>query len=189
MKKIKFTLLAVATGFLMTSCDTKSNEVVVEDETTTEEVEANSRTLEYDISPKSGAEISGTVSFTQIGDGEVMMVLKVANMEPGEHAVHIHEFQDCSSDDGMSAGGHWNPTEMDHGKWDTDDFHMGDIGNLVANEDGYAEMTFSTDEWCLGCDDKTKNILGHSLIIHEDADDFETQPTGNAGGRIGCVEL
>ncbi len=66
---------------------------------------------------------------------------------------------------------------------------MGDIGNLMADKDGTARLTFKTDKWCLGCSDETKNILGKSLIIHADKDDFQSQPTGNAGGRVGCVEI
>jgi|26BtaG_2_1085354.scaffolds.fasta_scaffold00047_4 Cu-Zn family superoxide dismutase len=192
MKKLKFSMLTLAAGLLLFSCEKKAEESVTDVET--EEVvidnqdTADAMVLDYEITPKSGSAISGKVNFTQTGD-EVMMTIKVVGLTPGDHGIHIHEVADCSAEDGSSAGGHWDPAGSDHGKWGEEHFHMGDIGNLVANAEGVAEMTFSTDKWCIGCDDDSKNILGHSLIIHADADDYHSQPTGNAGGRIGCVEI
>lgn len=145
-------------------------------------------TKTYTIYPKSGTETQGTVTFTQKGK-TVTMDVNAYKLTPGTHAIHIHEKADCSATDGKSTGGHWNPTTTDHGKWDTDHFHMGDIGNLNANSEGYARLVFKTDKWCLGCSDESKNILGKGIIIHAKADDFKTQPTGNAGGRVGCVEI
>lgn len=138
------------------------------------------------LQAKSGSQVSGTVTFTQKGN-IVTMELDAKGLTPGEHAIHIHEKADCSSPDGSSAGGHWNPTHQPHGKWgDPNGYHKGDIGNITADANGNAKMTFKTDQWCLGCDDITSNLVGHSVIIHTGADDFTTQPTGNAGGRISC---
>jgi len=142
----------------------------------------------YTIHPKSKTTTEGQVTFVQKGDF-VEMKIKAANLSPGLHAVHIHEKGDCSSDDGMSAGGHWNPTSHNHGQWGVGEFHMGDIGNINANAEGVGTLTFKTDKWCIGCDDSAKNIVGKGLIIHDKVDDFHTQPTGNAGGRVGCVEI
>ena len=145
-------------------------------------------TKNYTINSKSGTETQGTAKFVQTGKN-VEMDLNVYKLTPGIHAVHIHEKGDCSSTDGSSAGGHWNPTNHDHGKFGSETFHMGDIGNLNADKDGTARMAFKTDKWCIGCKDETKNIVGKSLIIHAGRDDFKTQPTGNAGGRVGCIEI
>ena len=145
-------------------------------------------TKNYTINSKSGTETQGTAKFVQTGKN-VEMDLNVYKLTPGIHAVHIHEKGDCSSTDGSSAGGHWNPTNHDHGKFGSETFHMGDIGNLNADKDGTARIVFKTDKWCIGCKDETKNIVGKSLIIHAGRDDFKTQPTGNAGGRVGCVEI
>jgi len=142
----------------------------------------------YDIMPKSDTQTAGTARFTQKGES-VVMKLKVKNLTPGIHAVHIHEKADCSAADGTSTGGHWNPSKNDHGKWGAEHFHMGDIGNLTADASGNAELTFTTDKWCLDCTDESKNIMNKGLIVHAAADDFHTQPTGNAGGRVGCVEI
>ena len=140
------------------------------------------------VAPKSGTATQGTAKFTQSGKN-VELDLNVYKLTPGMHAVHIHEKGDCSAADASSAGGHWNPTTENHGKWGHDQHHMGDIGNLNANKEGTARIVFNTDKWCLGCTDESKNIIGKSLVIHAAADDFKTQPTGNAGGRVGCVEI
>ena len=188
MKKLKLSILSIATLAFILSCNNQNN-TETESQETLQEVNDTPQTLSYEINPKSDSEISGTVTFTQEGDA-VTMQIDVAGLTPGLHGIHLHQTADCSSDDGLSTGGHWNPTGHDHGKWEeTDSFHAGDIGNLDADEEGNASLTFTTDKWCIGCDDDTKNIIGRGLIIHADADDFETQPTGNAGGRIGCVEI
>lgn len=145
-------------------------------------------TKTYTVYPKSGTQTQGTAKFLQNGKG-VTMDLNIYHLTPGIHAVHIHEFGDCSAADAKSAGGHWNPAKDDHGKWDSAHFHMGDIGNLTADKNGTARLVFKTEKWCLGCADASKNILGKSIVIHADSDDFHTQPTGNAGGRVGCVEI
>lgn len=138
----------------------------------------------YNILSKSGTQTGGTAKLTQEGN-DVVMDLDVTNLTPGIHAVHIHEKGDCSALDATSTGGHWNPGKHDHGKWGNGSFHMGDIGNLEADKDGKAEL----DKWCLDCVEESKNIMGKGIIIHAGKDDFMTQPTGNAGGRVGCIEI
>lgn len=146
-------------------------------------------TKTYAIQSKSDTNTQGTVSFTQKA-GEVELDMNVYNLNPNStHAAHIHETGDCSAADGSSAGGHWNPLAKDHGKWGDSDHHAGDIGNLNTNQDGTARLVMKTDKWCVGCDDPSKNVIGKAIIIHAKADDFKTQPTGNAGGRVGCVEI
>ena len=138
------------------------------------------------LQAKSNSNVSGVVTFIQ-ENGMVTMILEAKGLTPGTHAIHIHEKADCSSADGSSAGGHWNPTHQPHGKWGAPEgYHKGDIGNITADANGYATMTFKTNQWCLDCDDQTSNLIGHSVIIHLSEDDFVTQPTGNAGGRISC---
>ena len=117
----------------------------------------------------------------------VMMEALISGLTPGTHAIHIHEKADCTSPDGKSAGGHWNPTMVKHGKWgDAEGYHKGDIGNMEAGEDGTAKVSMKTDEWCIGCGDEKKDLLGKSIIVHKGVDDFTTQPTGDAGGRVSC---
>lgn len=146
-------------------------------------------TRTYNIMPKSGTDTQGTAIFTQKGK-TVKLDLNAYKLTPNTQlAAHIHEFGDCSSADGKSAGGHWNPTSQNHGKWGSAEHHAGDLGNMKTTKEGSGRILMSTDKWCLGCADPNKNLYGKSIIIHEKADDFHTQPTGNAGGRIGCVEI
>lgn len=149
---------------------------------------SSTKELSYQILSKSNTQTAGTVSFIQ-KDGEVTMRVNASGLTPGLHAIHLHEKADCSAPDATSTGGHWNPAGSDHGRWGHDHFHMGDIGNLNADASGNASLIFVTDKWCIDCKDESKNIIGKGVIIHAAADDFHTQPTGNAGGRVGCVEI
>ena len=141
------------------------------------------------INPSSGSEVSGTATFTQTGQN-VMVRIEVENVSPGEHGVHIHEYGDCSAPDGKSAGGHWNPTNVAHGKWGEGEFHLGDIGNIMVGEDGTGSIELATDLWEIGTGSDI-DVVGKSIIVHADPDDFVSQPSGNAGARIGCgvIEL
>lgn len=138
------------------------------------------------IEARSGSSVHGTAEF-KLDDGGVEMKLRVTGLTPnGTHAIHLHEKGDCSAPDASSAGGHWNPTSSPHGKWGDDGkFHHGDIGNLVANAKGEAEIEVETKLWTIGGDPGT-DVRGKAIVIHEKVDDFTTQPTGAAGGRIGC---
>jgi len=141
------------------------------------------------IEPKSGSELTGTATF-EGGAGEVAFVLEVKNAPPGAHAFHLHEVGDCSAPDGTSAGGHWNPTGVEHGRWGAEPYHLGDIGNLEVGEDGKGSLTLTTDLWSIGTGTES-DVVGRAVIVHAGVDDFTTKPTGAAGGRIGCgvIEL
>ena len=130
--------------------------------------------------------LSGTAKFTAASDGKVKMLLEitVAAKANKSVAVHIHEHGDCS-DNGKMAHGHWNPTNAQHGKWGGSSFHSGDIGNVKLDAKGKGTLTVNTDLWTLG-GKADKNILNKAIIVHGGVDDFTTQPTGNAGSRIGC---
>lgn len=138
-----------------------------------------------EISPASGSNVTGTATFTQERNGHVKMVLRVENLSPGEHAVHLHEHGDCSAPDATSAGAHWDPTGDPHGKRGGNGFHAGDIDNMNVGNDGIGTLEMEFDDWSIGGSEET-NILNKSVIIHADADDFESQPAGDAGGRIAC---
>lgn len=144
------------------------------------------KTVSVMMESKSNSTAKGEAYFSEV-NGIVTLEAKFSGLKPGTHAIHLHEKADCSAADGSSAGGHWNPTHEKHGKWgDAEGYHKGDIGNLEVNDEGNTNITMQTDEWCIGCGDEKKDILGKSIIIHEAADDFVSQPTGNAGGRVAC---
>jgi Cu-Zn family superoxide dismutase len=136
------------------------------------------------LESRSGSTVTGKVTFTQHGN-KVAMKVEVSGLTPGLHAIHLHDKGDCSAPDAASAGGHWNPTSENHGKWAHAPFHHGDIGNLVADAKGKAELTLESDLWTLG-DGKPSDVVGHAVVVHAKEDDFTTQPTGNAGGRVAC---
>jgi Cu-Zn family superoxide dismutase len=136
------------------------------------------------IEARSGSTLGGEAVFAQQG-GNVVLTLTVENAPQGSLAVHLHEKGDCSAPDAMSAGPHWNPTGEMHGQWGHSPYHRGDIGNIEVGPDGKGTLTLTTDLWNIG-GDPAGDIVGRSIVVHAKTDDFKTQPTGNAGGRIGC---
>lgn len=149
-------------------------------------MEANKETVVVKMESKSGSNATGVAIFVQ-EYGQVRLISEFEGLTPGVHAMHLHEKADCSAADGTSTGGHWNPTFEKHGSWgDPKGYHRGDIGNLTASAEGKGKLMFQTDQWCIGCGDETKDILGKAVIIHDGRDDLTTQPTGNAGGRVSC---
>lgn len=154
-----------------------------------QEVTSEAQMIEFEMEPKSDSSVKGKVAFVE-EDGEVLMMASLSGLSEGEHAIHIHEKADCSSADGKSTGGHWNPTAQPHGKWgDTEGYHKGDIGNFTADAEGNATVEFSTDQWCIGCEDENKNIVGKAVIVHQGVDDFTSQPSGAAGKRVSCTGI
>ena len=145
--------------------------------------------IKINLNAKSNSKTSGKVSLTE-RNGVVTLEANIYGLEPGTHAIHLHDKADCSSSDGKSTGGHWNPTFEPHGAWQNDTgFHRGDIGNFEANNQGHGMIKFSTDLWCIGCEDPVKNILGKAVIVHQGADDLTSQPSGAAGARVSCAGI
>ncbi len=129
--------------------------------------------------------LMGSAVFT-VDNGKVKMVfdITVPSRAGKSVAVHLHEHGDCG-DNGKGSHGHWNPTNKQHGKWGSDNFHSGDIGNVDLDAEGKGHIEMSTDLWTIG-GDSTTNILNKAVIIHSGVDDLKTQPSGDAGNRIGC---
>ena len=128
--------------------------------------------------------VTGMAVFTQNGD-QITLMAEIQGATPGLHAIHIHANGDCSAPDGTSAGGHWNPTDVAHGKWGEGEFHLGDIGNITVGADGTGSITLTTDLWEIGTGSDI-DVVGKGMIVHAGADDFTSQPSGAAGARIGC---
>ena len=190
MKRIKLIALALVVLASYNCKEAKKESKETKDEATTEVKEdVNVEVIKFSMEPKSNSTVKGEVTFTQ-EEGKVMMTATFSGLSEGEHAIHLHEKADCSSDDGKSTGGHWNPTHEPHGKWGVaEGYHKGDIGNFVADAEGNATVEFSTDQWCIGCDDENMNILGKAVIVHQGVDDFTSQPSGAAGARISCTGI
>lgn len=127
--------------------------------------------------------VTGTVEFKETDDG-VEVTANVEGLKKGTHGFHIHEKGDCSAPDAKSAGGHFNPSNHKHGGPEADERHEGDLGNITAGKDGKATATMTVKGITLK--DGDNSIVGKGFIIHDKADDFKTQPTGNAGDRVAC---
>jgi len=136
------------------------------------------------LQPTKGNKTFGEATFEQVGD-KVRVVVFVQGLKPGqEHGLHIHEAGDCSSGDGMSAKGHFNPFGKPHGHHGSGERHAGDLPSLKANKEGRANIQADLDVITLA--PGPASIIGRGLIVHADPDDYKTQPTGNAGARIAC---
>ncbi|MFT4249154.1 MAG: superoxide dismutase family protein [Pseudomonas sp.] len=139
-----------------------------------------------ELKPTQGSTVTGTITFKAV-DGVLHVSGQVAGLKPNsEHGFHIHEKGDCSAPDGSSAGGHFNPAHSEHGNLGTDPHHGGDMPNIVADAQGNATIDGPVSSNVnLGKGDAF-DIAGHAVIVHADPDDYKTQPTGNAGGRLAC---
>jgi superoxide dismutase, Cu-Zn family len=134
------------------------------------------------LAPTANQTARGEVTFTAEAGG-VHVVGSFSGLVFGEHGFHVHEKGDCSAPDGTSAGGHFNPASKPHAARDAAARHAGDLGNLKADPYGLARVDFVDTTLSLSGAD---SIIGKAVIIHEKADDFTTQPTGNAGARQAC---
>lgn len=134
-----------------------------------------------------GNTATGTVTFTQAGD-KVRVVARVSGLKPdAEHGFHIHDKGDCSSGDGMSTGGHFNPGAKPHGHHGTMERHAGDLPALKADASGNAALDVTMD--IITVTPGPASVIGRGMIVHRDPDDYKTQPTGNAGPRIACAVI
>lgn len=132
--------------------------------------------------PTKGNSVTGVVTFVQQENG-VLINASVQGLTPGKHAFHIHEFGDCSCDDAVCAGEHFDIGNNKHGAPDSAQRHTGDLGNLEADVEGNAQYSRLDSVIALS---GRYSIIGRSVIIHVQEDDFVTQPTGNAGARVAC---
>lgn len=139
------------------------------------------------LKPTNDNAASGSVTFTQSG-GKVFVVAEIRGLKPNaEHGFHIHEKGDCSRGDGMSTGGHFNPTTQPHGAHSSGSHHAGDLPSLVADANGVAKLNFETTS--ISVESGITNVIGRGLIVHRDPDDYKTQPTGNSGPRLACAVI
>lgn len=125
----------------------------------------------------------GTVTFVQLTDDSVEVTVDATGVPPGVHGFHVHEGNQCGND-GMAAGGHFNPAGVAHGAPNTDPHHAGDFGNVTADNNGVVHAQFSLHGITVKAG--ANSVVGRAVILHANPDDLATQPTGNAGGRIAC---
>ena len=131
----------------------------------------------------------GTASLTETAAG-VRIAVQVRGLAPGEHGIHIHAVRTCEGPAFTSAGGHFNPTNAQHGLRNPAGAHAGDLPELVVAANGTASWATTTNRLTLGAGAASLfDADGSSIVIHADPDDHVTDPTGNSGARIACGEI
>ena len=166
---MRLIIAAAASIALLAACET----------TPTEPLRATAQ-----LKPTKGNKTFGEATFEQT-NGKVHVTVFVQGLKPGqEHGLHIHEVGDCSSGDGMSAKGHFNPQGKPHAHPNSAERHAGDLPALKANKAGRAKVVADMD--IITVAPGPTSIVGRAVIVHADPDDYKTQPTGNAGARLAC---
>ncbi|XP_062907001.1 superoxide dismutase [Cu-Zn] [Mobula hypostoma] len=137
---------------------------------------------------KGSGEVTGTVNLEQAEDGSVTVKGCITGLTPGKHGFHVHAYGD-NTNGCISAGPHYNPFNKKHGGPDDVERHVGDLGNVVADNSGKAKFEIKDKMLSLSGE---LSIIGRTLVIHEKEDDLgkggdeESTRTGNAGGRLAC---
>lgn len=133
------------------------------------------------ITPTQKNQAQGVVLFEQLKKG-VSLQVNITGLTPGLHGFHIHEYGDISMPNGKGAGGHFNPEGHNHSSPKNSSRHIGDLGNIEADDTGFASVVFIDQTLSLN---GANSIIGRAIIVHQNADDLTSQPTGAAGSRVG----
>ena len=173
---IKMTMISILAGasLLVTACNNSGT---------------NSEEMRFPILNAQGAQI-GTLEINTLGTGGVEVDVTVEGLTPGTHAMHFHEFGRCEGPDYKSAGGHYNPAGVSHGKV-ADGPHAGDMMNVEVDTDGTGAFKVTNTKVSLRASDlpALMDADGTALIIHGGADDYKSQPSGAAGPRVACAVI
>ncbi|MDP8993654.1 MAG: superoxide dismutase family protein [Pseudomonadota bacterium] len=133
-----------------------------------------------------GGRIVARSTATQVGD-TLRVRVEAAGLAPGIYAAHIHSVGRCDPPSFETAGGHWNPTNRQHGRDNPQGQHLGDLPNLMVGTDRRGSFEFSiAGAWLAGGRMPMLDADGAALVLHARADDYRTEPSGNSGARIAC---
>jgi Cu-Zn family superoxide dismutase len=136
------------------------------------------------LDSRSGSQTKGEVNFVWQGD-DVLITGKFSGLKPNaEQGFHVHEKGDCSAPDATSAGGHFNPETKSHGMPNSGMSHAGDLPNIKSDASGNATYTAKLHGFAVNTG--PTGIVGRSVVVHRDPDDYKSQPAGNSGPRIAC---
>jgi superoxide dismutase, Cu-Zn family len=142
-------------------------------------------TVSVKLAPTQGHTANGALTFLDEGDA-LRISGTLSGLTPSsEFGFHVHEKGDCSAPDASSAGGHFNPTNSEHGNPQGATHHAGDIINAKSDLEGVAKVDFVSTSLGLASD-QPNDVHGKAVVLHEKADDYATQPSGNSGARIAC---
>lgn len=136
------------------------------------------------IEPVGGGQARGEASFVETEEG-LEIVVTMSGLEPGEHGIHIHENGDCSGPAAEAAGHHFNPDDSPHGAPtnDASTRHAGDLGNIMADESGEAELGMTDDILTV---EGERGVAGKAIVVHSGEDDLMSQPSGESGDPVAC---
>ncbi len=169
MKKLSILILGL---FIFTACESDKAEHHDSEKSEVSKLVAV-------LHPINGSEVSGVAYFEKTESG-VKVWAEVTGLTGEKHGFHIHQLGNCTSEDGTSTGGHFNPMGMEHGAPESSDRHMGAMGNLVVNEDGIGIRDYTDQVIVL------EKIIGRGVIVHGGEDDLVSQPSGASGPRVAC---
>jgi len=177
IKRILF--FTVISAFALTGC---AKQETANEEAKKQTMKKSPPVAVAQMQATNGNAANGVVTFRRVRGG-MQVIAKFTGVPEGEHGFHIHEFGDCRSGDGKSAGGHFNPEGKQHAGPDAEVRHVGDLGNITANAEGIAEKAYMDPALTFK---GVQNIIGKGVILHANRDDMTSQPTGAAGARIAC---
>ena len=147
---------------------------------TSSEIASNASARVVDLVASDGSS-RGSVTLQEARGGSTLTV-KAVGLSAGQHGIHLHERGQCEGPGFASAGGHWNPTGRKHGRDNPAGAHIGDLPNLRIDVTGSGTASFTLAPGSADAD-------GTALVIHEKADDYRTDPSGNSGNRVACAVI
>jgi superoxide dismutase, Cu-Zn family len=176
MFKIRFNLSVMVGALLLIQCTPKTQ--------TTEAPTLTPVEALASLIPRQDGALQGAVTFSETPDG-VRVRGHITGLPPdSKHGFHIHAGSQCELPDFLSAEGHFNPQNKPHGGRHGAERHAGDLGNISTNNRGEAIIEFTVHGITIGHGDS--DIVGRTLVLHDNADDLQSQPTGDAGDRLAC---
>lgn len=182
---MKAALLVLPAALTLAACATTTPTATAEASASAPAPTSTASSATVNLASASGSLVSGKLTAMPMGNG-VHFTGEVGGLAPGStHAIHVHETGDCSAADASSAGGHFNPTGEAHGRVGTEPHHAGDMNNIVANAEGVARVDVHAQGVTLG-GGAANDIAGRAVIVHAAPDDYQSQPSGNAGARVAC---
>lgn len=186
---LKYSILITALGLAGVAQAQQQDQAHTQAQQDATQLETLNRPATANLQPTQGNQAKGTVTFTPSDDAnKVRVQVHLSQLNPGGvHGLHVHEKGDCSAPDASSAGDHFNPAGKLHGDRTAAVRHGGDLGNVEASSAGKVSVTFDVDD--ISVSDGKQGIIGKSVILHEKADDLQTQPSGNSGNRIACAVI
>ncbi|MBB3763317.1 superoxide dismutase family protein [Sphingomicrobium lutaoense] len=177
-------VLALAASALVAGCSSSGEE----EQQSGREANVAEEPFSVPLSDGKG-NLVGTVEVRSESSG-LNITLSVAGLAPGVKAVHLHETGICDAPEFKQAGGHWNPENKQHGRDNPAGYHLGDLSNMVVSDDGSGKSQFLVAGASIGGPSPMlEDPDGTALVIHEGADDYSTDPTGDAGARVACAVL